>query len=339
MSMRDMLDDSFPHGTPAGYTRGCKTESHCPAPVSCMTVWMREKSDYGFAKKLAAGIPAAQIIAEEQAAAKEAARAAAAVRAQQREHARAVPKRTRKAAPAAPRRDPKAPTAERARAKPERVAADAERRKAERAEKLRVRAAEKEARAEQRAKERAKEREQRRAERAAARKPRELKPHGTPASFARGCRCDECVEGNRAYHREYGRRRAAGAGKVRGGAEKHGTAFGFRNGCKTSEQCPSTPSCAEVMRDYDRKRARAAGRPERVLVDADEVRAHIRSLNAAGMPLLEIAARAGVSKSVLKNMLYGRSPAAGRDGSPSRFVKRETAAALLSVQVESEVSA
>lgn len=302
MTGADVFVDGFPHGTSEGYTRGCKTESHCPAPMPCVQVWMRERSDYGFAKKLAAGVPAWQIVADEQA---EQARMAAEAAARDAEAKRVIGSR--------------GGPAERERRRAERAAATAERCEAERAEKTRLREA---ARAE------------RAAQRAAARKPRELKPCGTSAAYVRGCRCTDCVEANRAYHREYARRRAAGAGKVRGGSERHGTAYGFRNGCKRPEDCPVTPSCAEVVREYDRKRSRAAGRPERVLVGAQDARAHVKALVASGVPVLEVARRADVSKSVVKNLLYGRSPASGRGGRPSVLVKRETAAALLAVRLE-----
>lgn len=74
MSAFDRLDDSFPHGTVDGYRRGCRG-SVCPAPLPCRDVYTRAAGDFGFARKLAAGVPLAVILEEEQAAARAAAEA------------------------------------------------------------------------------------------------------------------------------------------------------------------------------------------------------------------------------------------------------------------------
>lgn len=69
MSTLDLLDDSFPHGTPEGYRRGCKTIA-CPALIPCRTVHTRYSGDYTFARMIDAGMPLSEIL-ERDAAAKE----------------------------------------------------------------------------------------------------------------------------------------------------------------------------------------------------------------------------------------------------------------------------
>lgn len=133
---------------------------------------------------------------------------------------------------------------------------------------------------------------------------RELKPHGTNAAWTRGCRCEACVEGHLRYHRDYWRKRRAAAVP----AEHHGTAYGYGLGCHVREACPASPTCADASLAEERRRRREAGIPEKVeTVDAGPVREHIVSLMGSGVALLTIAERAQVSKSVLKNLMYGRS--------------------------------
>lgn len=60
MSTLDLLDDSFPHGTPNGYRRGCRTAA-CPALIPCRTVHTRYVGDFSFAKLIDAGVPLAEI--------------------------------------------------------------------------------------------------------------------------------------------------------------------------------------------------------------------------------------------------------------------------------------
>lgn len=69
MSTLDLFDDSFPHGTPDGYRRGCKTIA-CPALIPCRTVHTRYSGDYTFARMIDAGMPLSEIL-EQDAAAKE----------------------------------------------------------------------------------------------------------------------------------------------------------------------------------------------------------------------------------------------------------------------------
>lgn len=132
------------------------------------------------------------------------------------------------------------------------------------------------------------------------RDPSELAGHGTNASFARGCRCDECREANREYMRAYReRRRAAGPG------EYHGTAYGYQMGCRGTG-CPSRPSCTHMMLEQDRARRRAAGVPAKELVDAGPVRAHVRDLHAAGMTYQRVAEAAGVPFTTVKSLMFSR---------------------------------
>lgn len=67
MSTLDLLDDSFPHGTPDGYRRGCRTAA-CPALIPCRTVHTRYAGDFSFAKLIDAGTPLAEILERDAAA-------------------------------------------------------------------------------------------------------------------------------------------------------------------------------------------------------------------------------------------------------------------------------
>lgn len=84
MSTLDLFDDSFPHGTPDGYRRGCKTIA-CPALIPCRTAHTRYSGDYTFARMIDAGMSLSEIL-EQDAAAKEGIhqRDSAAARQQQR---------------------------------------------------------------------------------------------------------------------------------------------------------------------------------------------------------------------------------------------------------------
>jgi hypothetical protein len=64
----DLLVDEFPHGTVEGYERGCHG-GICPAPIACVKVWMRYRSDMTFRRQIDAGFTLEQIIAAEVAAA------------------------------------------------------------------------------------------------------------------------------------------------------------------------------------------------------------------------------------------------------------------------------
>lgn len=69
-----LTDPTHPHGTPEGFANGCRG-SHCPAPMACRDVHARYQGDYGFRKKLDAGMTPAEILESERPAPKVTARA------------------------------------------------------------------------------------------------------------------------------------------------------------------------------------------------------------------------------------------------------------------------
>lgn len=83
MSAFDLLDDSFPHGSVEGYRAGCRG-AVCPGAMACRDVYTRSVGDFGFAKKLAAGVPLEVILEEERAAARAAIESDKAARAAER---------------------------------------------------------------------------------------------------------------------------------------------------------------------------------------------------------------------------------------------------------------
>lgn len=68
MSGADLLEDGFPHSTPEGYKAGCRGRS-CIGVVengiSCADAFARYQGDYGFRKKVDAGMSPTEIVAEE----------------------------------------------------------------------------------------------------------------------------------------------------------------------------------------------------------------------------------------------------------------------------------
>lgn len=64
MSTLDLLDDSFPHGTPAGHRQGCRTAA-CPAVIPCRTVYTRYVGDFTFARRLDAGMSLTEILEQD----------------------------------------------------------------------------------------------------------------------------------------------------------------------------------------------------------------------------------------------------------------------------------
>lgn len=108
MSTLDLLDDSFPHGTPDGYRQGCRSAA-CPAVIPCRTVHSRYSGDYSFARLIDAGVPLAEILERD-----------AAERANARQGDRAAAREARRAADTPAKRTPsrKAPPTPRAKRKP-----------------------------------------------------------------------------------------------------------------------------------------------------------------------------------------------------------------------------
>jgi hypothetical protein len=60
----DRAEDGFPHGTPDGYRAGCRG-GVCPAPMPCRDVYTRHCGDYGFRRRFDAGVPLAEIVAQD----------------------------------------------------------------------------------------------------------------------------------------------------------------------------------------------------------------------------------------------------------------------------------
>ncbi|MCE7483318.1 hypothetical protein AB0O87_14805 [Microbacterium sp. NPDC076768] len=97
MSTLDLLDDSFPHGTPNGYRRGCRTAA-CPALIPCRTVHTRYVGDFSFARLFDAGTPLTEIL-ERDAAARDEARQSDKNAARKERDAAAMAARPRRAKP------------------------------------------------------------------------------------------------------------------------------------------------------------------------------------------------------------------------------------------------
>lgn len=158
-------------------------------------------------------------------------------------------------------------------------------------------------------------------------KPRQLQPHGTNACRARGCDRPECIEAGREYHRIWMQQRRAESIPL----EHHGTAYGYQLGCKDRETCPAEISCADASLAEERRRRREAGIGEQApRVPAEPVREHVRQLMAGGMTVLGIAEKAGVSKTGVKILLYGRSGA--RKGELPREIEETKAQRILALQ-------
>lgn len=107
----------------------------------------------------------------------------------------------------------------------------------------------------------------------------------------------------------------------------HGTRLAY-----VLDKCRCYP-CAEAASQYEHTRQRMAlygrGTPTQ-LTDAEPVREHVRALMAAGLGWKRVADAAGVSRSTLGNMLYGRMRD-GRREAPKRRVRRVVADKLLAV--------
>lgn len=108
---------------------------------------------------------------------------------------------------------------------------------------------------------------------------------------------------------------------------QHGT-----RGAYMGDRCRCLP-CAGANSVYENHRARlrAYGRgTPNGWVDAAPVRAHVQTLQAAGLGWKTIAAAAGVAESTLCHLLYGRRRA-GVQELPARRVNPESARRLLAV--------
>lgn len=312
MSALDLLEDGFPHGTREGWEQGCRGK-HCPSleehGISCTDARLRYQGDYRFRKRVDAGLSVAEIAAAEREDTEAEKAAAVAVRAQERAN-RAVavvkPKRAPRASAKRPAETPLSPE----------LAEIAERVKARLQEdahlspKLAEVVASVKARLEngQPVK--------------PVRKKRASGPlkHGSMYAWQQGCRTIEgcpnhalgeptCVEVNRKYHREYLQKRRERAGQgLKSGAIRHGTPAGYQLGCHDRDACPGVVSCADASLAEERRRRREAGVPAApVVVDSGEVVAHLARLHDQGLGPVTIARRTGVSKSSVRDLIYGRS--------------------------------
>jgi len=349
-----LFDPEFPHGTVQGFNDGCRG-GQCPAAMECRTVHMRYSGDYSFRKRIDAGMSVSEIVELEVAAAAEGVSLVAAARRAEREAQRVAKPRVERATrkPRVERATPEEReqrrverierkraehavlTAERRAAREAVVAARIAARAIERETARTERAAERAERATltaaQRAQDRATKTEERRiavAEKRAARALlRTPKPiiHGTNAGFARGCTCEPCGEAHRAYHREYAaRRRMEGIP-----AENHGTPYGYQLGCKNREQCPAEPTCADASLAEENRRRREQGIPERELVDAAPVRAHIVELHKV-MPYKRIGALAGIAPKDIRRFVTGRDDGP-RKGELAQHTDRTKAERIMAV--------
>lgn len=99
-----------------------------------------------------------------------------------------------------------------------------------------------------------------------------------------------------------------------------------------ADGCPCD-QCGATVRAYENQRSRliAYGQWE-PYVDAEPVRAHIRRLGELGISAAQVAALAGVHRSVINGLLYGR----GLGTTPSKRVRPATAAAILAVEATAD---
>lgn len=157
---------------------------------------------------------------------------------------------------------------------------------------------------------------------------RNVQGHGTNASWARGCHCEECHEAHKQYYRDYWRTRRESVP-----VDQHGTAYGYSLGCRDRDLCPGADGvkCADASLAEERRRRRERGIPAKELVDAAPVIEHVKQLRDAKVPVLEIAKRAGVGKTAIATLLYGRF-GPDRSGQIPTKVEASRAARILAVQ-------
>lgn len=107
---------------------------------------------------------------------------------------------------------------------------------------------------------------------------------------------------------------------------QHGTAvtyrFGIDGGSDSSKGC-RCPDCSLAVAEYERERRQ---RVAPAYVGAATAREHVRFLSEHGVGLKQIVKRSGVSQGALWKLMYGK------DGRPSRRIRRETHDAILAVQ-------
>lgn len=146
-----------------------------------------------------------------------------------------------------------------------------------------------------------------------------------------------CAAAYSSYYRDYRASRRAGNGPP----IKHGTPSGYQHGCHGRDSCPRDDdgiSCADASLAEERRRRREAGRPEqRPLVDAQPTRDHVAFLRSRGMGIVSIARAAGVSKTGLRALVYGREDFTAdggrgpRHGEIPKRIDQEKAESVLTV--------
>lgn len=101
--------------------------------------------------------------------------------------------------------------------------------------------------------------------------------------------------------------------------------------CYTLDSCRCLP-CATARSEHQTRvdKAKAYGRYDRY-VDAEPVREHVRSLQAAGMGLKTISAQPGISHGALWKLMYGKRRTDGTR-EPSNRVLRTTADRILAIE-------
>jgi len=121
---------------------------------------------------------------------------------------------------------------------------------------------------------------------------------------------------------------------------KHGSPVAYvEHKCRCDE-------CKEGnrVRAAQRRRLKAYGQYQSAYVDVAPVRAHVRELTKRGWGVKKIAAKAGISVTIVRHVVYGRSPAEAKKAfatpRPKRTKKifRKNAEALLAVQYSLEES-
>lgn len=107
---------------------------------------------------------------------------------------------------------------------------------------------------------------------------------------------------------------------------RHGTAvayrFGLEGGSDSTKGC-RCDDCRRAISEYEQERRQ---RIAPAYVGAVTARDHVRFLSEHGVGLKQIVKRSGVSQGALWKLMYGRN------GKPSRRIRRETHEAILAVQ-------
>jgi hypothetical protein len=103
--------------------------------------------------------------------------------------------------------------------------------------------------------------------------------------------------------------------------------------CYIQHQCRCIP-CRDKhsAMERSRKKAKAYGRWDTGLVDAEPVREHMMLLAEFGLGYKRVAVIAGIGTTAARTLIWGRQDPGPRNGELQKHVKRETAAAVLAVR-------